>query len=180
MAAQSKLSSISTRDVRISLGFCLIGFIGTLAVTSPSNWWMNDNPGGKVLGSLPQALSIPKSRPRSPLSAPAANVPVAATLPVASAAPDRSADPQTLPIRVSFPYDHRSRGRALRITAFGAGPLTVEVEVSNEATGKDDQRAITLNQPTVVILGQPEGWKLEPGDAVKVHADGYAEFMLTM
>ena len=66
----------------------------------------------------------------------------------------------------------------MRIVSLTNDPLTVVLQVSNQATGKRNELAVSLTAAKrMVTLGQSEGVEPEQGDMVTLHADGYADFM---
>jgi hypothetical protein len=69
--------------------------------------------------------------------------------------------------------------RVVQIVAIGSTdePLSIEVEIANEATGKHDQYTVSLNPPNLATLGQAEGVNIQQGDVVKLRADGYADLV---
>lgn len=189
MASAEMPGPLSKFDLYVGLALAVVAFAVTMVVTWPA--------GPRANGDRVTAVIAPRPQPPTPVAIPPTPIapappPPAATLagapwvpqhrtPAASVEPALPEGPKlpALPVRLSFPFNSRMGARVVQIVATGSAdePLAVEVEVSNEATGKRVAHTISLNPPRMVTLGQDDGADVQQGDAVKVRAAGYADLV---
>jgi hypothetical protein len=158
---------MSALDRWIALALTVVGFVTTLAITMPKSLRVSGH--GIEQSTQSEPLQYVRREPRV----------TTARLIAARAEPPAGAASVTrdLPVQLYFQRVRGSLHRGGQLVTSSGQPLLLVVEISNAQTDKRDEHTIALNPRTPASVGETEGWSLDSGDQVKLHADGYADLV---
>jgi hypothetical protein len=135
-------------------------------------FWQNRTANASATANVPPPLPLPPA-------AAAATAPVLQTAvahdpnPAPEVAPD-------MPVHVSFRHPPRLNRSIARISNAASEPLTIQVSIDSAANKRTLYKDLTLEASGQAVLGEDEGYDLQPGDTLVLESPPYRQQAVTV